>query len=109
MPVFEKFKGRLLAVDEAPEVLEGTWNCTRTVLIEFPSREDALAWAGSAEYQEIARHRWAGSTANIAMIRSLRLDRSGAAGAVGVRQDQRPGGKECRPGVVSSPQRISSA
>jgi uncharacterized protein (DUF1330 family) len=71
MPVFEKYKGRLLAVDEAPEVLEGAWSCTRTVLIEFPNREDALAWAGSAEYQAIAKHRWAGSTANIAMIKSL--------------------------------------
>jgi len=71
MPVFEKYKGRLLAVDEAPEVLEGTWNCTRTVLIEFPTREDALAWAGSAEYQAIAKHRWAASTGNVAMIKSL--------------------------------------
>ena len=70
MPVFEKYEGRLLAVDEDPEVLEGAWNCTRTVLIEFPTREDALAWAGSAEYQELARHRWAASTANVAMIRS---------------------------------------
>jgi uncharacterized protein (DUF1330 family) len=69
--VFDKFQGRLLAVDENPEVLEGAWNCTRTVLIEFPTREDALAWAGSAEYQEIARHRWAASTANVAMIKSL--------------------------------------
>jgi uncharacterized protein (DUF1330 family) len=71
MPVFEKYKGRLLAVDESPDVLEGAWNCTRTVLIEFPRREDALAWAGSAEYQEIARHRWAASAANIVMIKSL--------------------------------------
>ena len=71
MPVFEKYNGRLLAVDEAPEVLEGAWNCTRTVLIEFPTREDALAWAGSADYQAIAKHRWAASTANIAMIKSL--------------------------------------
>jgi uncharacterized protein (DUF1330 family) len=71
MPVFEKYRGRLLAVDEAPEVLEGAWNCTRTVLIEFPTRDDAMAWAGSAEYQEIARHRWAASTANIVMVKSL--------------------------------------
>jgi uncharacterized protein (DUF1330 family) len=71
MPVFEMYKGRLLAVDEAPEVLEGAWNCTRTVLIEFPTREDALAWAGSAEYQAIAKHRWAASAGNIVMIKSL--------------------------------------
>lgn len=70
MPIFDKFKGRLLAVDEEPEVLEGAWNCTRTVLIEFPTREEALAWAGSAEYQEIARHRWAASTGNVVMIKS---------------------------------------
>jgi uncharacterized protein (DUF1330 family) len=71
MPVIEKYKGRLLAVDENPEVVEGTWNCTRTVLIEFPTRDDAMAWAGSAEYQAIAKHRWAASTADIVMIKSL--------------------------------------
>ena len=70
MTVFDKFKGRLLAVDEDPEVLEGAWNCTRTVLIEFPTREEALAWAGSAEYQEIASHRWSASTGNVVMIKS---------------------------------------
>lgn len=71
MQVFEKFRGRLLAVDEEPETLEGAWPCTRTVLIEFPSRDEALAWAGSDEYREIARHRLAASTANIAMVRSF--------------------------------------
>jgi uncharacterized protein (DUF1330 family) len=71
MPVFEKFNGRLLVVDESPEVVEGDWNCTRTVVIEFPNRDDAMAWAQSAEYQEIARHRWAASTANVALVKSL--------------------------------------
>lgn len=71
LPVFEKFNGRLLAVDESPDVVEGTWNCTRTVLIEFPDRDDAMAWAESAEYKEIAKHRWAASTANVALLKSL--------------------------------------
>ncbi len=71
MDVFAHFKGQLLAVDEEPETLEGTWSCTRTVLIEFPNRADALAWVGSDEYRELARHRWAASVANIAMIKSL--------------------------------------
>lgn len=71
MQVFEKYRGRLLAVDEEPETLEGAWNCTRTVLIEFPTREDALAWVSSDEYRALARHRWAASTADIAMIKSF--------------------------------------
>jgi uncharacterized protein (DUF1330 family) len=71
MPVFEKHRGRILSVDEAPEILEGAWNCTRTVLIEFPGREDALAWVGSADYRDIARHRWAASAADIVMVKSI--------------------------------------
>ena len=38
MAAFTPFGGKLLAVDEAPDVIEGEWRCTRTVLLEFPSK-----------------------------------------------------------------------
>ena len=55
--VFQKFSGRYLAVDKNPEVLEGAWNYSRVVLIEFPDRASLKAWYFSKEYQEIVRHR----------------------------------------------------
>ena len=69
MDIFSPYGGRLLSVDEAPEVLEGEWGYTRTVLLEFPSEEQAHAWYGSADYQAIAQHRRAASTANVVLIR----------------------------------------
>ena len=70
MDVFEKFDGKILSVDEAPRVLEGPWESTRSVLLEFPSEESAFAWMGSPAYQEIAQHRLAGSTGRARLVRS---------------------------------------
>lgn len=44
---------RVLSVDLASEVVEGDTEDHRTVLIEFPSREDFRAWYDSPAYQEI--------------------------------------------------------
>lgn len=69
--IFSRFGGTLLAVDEAPKLLEGTWPYTRTVLISFPSADEAMAWYQSEEYQALAQHRYASSSANITMIQGL--------------------------------------
>jgi uncharacterized protein (DUF1330 family) len=71
MDIFQRFEGTLLAVDEAPQTIEGDWNWTRTVLIEFPSDAQAKEWYRSDAYQTLAQHRWAASDGNIVMIRGL--------------------------------------
>ena len=68
MEVFAQHKGKLLSVDEAPNTLEGVWAFTRTVLIEFPSEDDANAWYQSEAYQTLMQHRLAASDGNIVMI-----------------------------------------
>ncbi|MGD1934225.1 MAG: DUF1330 domain-containing protein [Candidatus Phaeomarinobacter sp.] len=62
MEVFQKFKGSVLAVDEAPTTLDGTWSATRFVLLSFPSKDDVMAWYNSDSYQTIVKHRFAAST-----------------------------------------------
>ena len=74
MAVFEKFNGKMLAVDESPELLEGSWSYTRTVLIEFPSTADVNAWYSSEEYQALAQHRFSSSSANVVSIQGLETD-----------------------------------
>ena len=69
--VFKKFDGTMLSVDEAPTVLAGDWDDTRSVIIKFPSKESALAWMTSDEYQAIAKHRNAGSTVNSIIVQGL--------------------------------------
>jgi len=68
MEIFDKYGGRVLAVDEAARVLEGHWDYARTVLLEFPTQAQASAWYHSAEYQDLAQHRHAASDANIVLI-----------------------------------------
>ena len=70
MEVFEKFDGSLLSVDEEVDVLEGAFEATRSVLMEFPSRNAAMAWMTSPEYREIAKHRHAASITNSIMVQS---------------------------------------
>ena len=71
MDVFTSYKGKLLSVDESVSLLEGQWPATRTVLIEFPSKEEALAWYESQEYQSLAKHRFAASSADIVIVSGI--------------------------------------
>lgn len=55
--VFSKFHGEYLAVDGAPEVIEGGWDYSRAVLIRFPDKDELRRWYYSDEYQRILKHR----------------------------------------------------
>lgn len=66
--VFNRYKGKVLAVDDDVSVLEGEWPHRRTVVICFPSRRDLLSWYESPEYQTLAEHRRHASEANIALV-----------------------------------------
>jgi uncharacterized protein (DUF1330 family) len=68
MPVFQKYGGTVLAVQDAPVPLEGSWPYDRTVLLSFATREAAERWAQSPEYQEIAKHRKAGTVSNVVVL-----------------------------------------
>lgn len=71
MDIFAAHTGKLLAVDEQPQVLEGEWQCTRTVLAEFPDKDAALAWYRSDDYQSLAEHRFAASDGEIALLQGF--------------------------------------
>ncbi len=60
--------GKILAFDEQSEVVEGEPPGTRTVLIEFESRDAFRAWYDSAAYQEVIgmRHEAAPGTMIVA-------------------------------------------
>jgi uncharacterized protein (DUF1330 family) len=69
MDVMRKFKGRLLAADEHPQIIEGAWDREKVVLLEFPDEPAFREWAGSPEYLEIARDRKAGSDAVVLLVK----------------------------------------
>jgi uncharacterized protein (DUF1330 family) len=71
MDVMKKFKGRLLAADEYPQVIEGTWDREKVVLLEFPDEPAFREWAESPEYLEIAKDRKAGSDAVVLLVNGI--------------------------------------
>ena len=70
--VFKPFKGRLLAADENPKVLDGEWTRDKVVMMEFPDEPEAMRFLDSPAYQEIARDRIAGAEVLSLLVRGLR-------------------------------------
>jgi uncharacterized protein (DUF1330 family) len=67
MPILEQYGGRIVAVSDAPVVLEGVADGRRLVILSFEDQKAAVTWMRSPEYQDIARHRHAASEAFILM------------------------------------------
>jgi uncharacterized protein (DUF1330 family) len=55
--IFTRFKGEYLAIDEFPTLLEGNWDYTKSVLVQFNSKRDFEEWYYSEDYQNILKHR----------------------------------------------------
>jgi uncharacterized protein (DUF1330 family) len=66
--IFSRYSGKLLSVEEEPDVREGNWPYTRTVLIEFPDSASFDAWYNSPEYQEALKVRLANSTGRVLLV-----------------------------------------
>jgi uncharacterized protein (DUF1330 family) len=58
----------ILAVDTAPEAIEGTWHGDQTVVLEFESVDAARAWYESEAYQNAAKLRHAAADCNAVII-----------------------------------------
>ena len=74
-PTIEKFNGKIIVVvtkgDGKSEVLEGNWDPTHLVILEFESMDQARKWYNSSEYTEVAEIRKKTSTANFILVGSL--------------------------------------
>ena len=69
MPSFRRHGGELLAASRAEtEILEGSWAMPGTVVMRFPSLEDARAWFNDPEYREVAKIRHRTASTNLVMI-----------------------------------------
>lgn len=71
MDVFMKFKGRLLAADAAPQVVEGSWERDKVILMSFPDEACFHEWSHSPDYQAISKDRTAGSEALVLLVNGL--------------------------------------
>ena len=74
MEVFRHHRGRLLAADEQPRTIEGTWPHQKLVLMSFPDEAAFHDWAESDEYQRIAQDRKAGAQAVVLLVQGLAVN-----------------------------------
>ena len=63
-----QYGGRFLVRGGRTETLEGEWSPKRLVIIEFPSVEQARAWADSPEYAPAKRLRQLASKSNLIVV-----------------------------------------
>jgi uncharacterized protein (DUF1330 family) len=62
---------RLLSFDQKPEVVEGSWHGSQTVVLEFESVEAAREWYHSDAYQAAAKLRQAAADCNGVIVSGL--------------------------------------
>jgi uncharacterized protein (DUF1330 family) len=75
MSILDKYQGKLLAADEAPEVVEGDWDYDKVVLMAFEDHVTFQRWANSEEYQEISRDRIASTESVTLLVQGLSAPR----------------------------------
>jgi len=71
MEILNKYQEKVLAVDEKPTILEGAWDHTRTVILEFVDTTALQAWYQSSEYQNLMQYRRNASSGDVAIIQGL--------------------------------------
>jgi uncharacterized protein (DUF1330 family) len=74
--IFKKYHGAYLAVDDNPIILEGNWDYTRTVLIQFESENDFNAWYHSEDYQRILKHRLKAAACDTILVKGREIKQS---------------------------------
>lgn len=66
--LLDGFPAKVLVSDDAPDVVEGGWAGPRTVVVEFPSKEEAMAWYRSSQYRETVPLRDASTVTNLVVV-----------------------------------------
>lgn len=73
-----RFGGKLLSAGVTPEVVEGTWSPSRMSIVEFPTREAALAFYNSSEYEEARKLRRGIADFNLVLLPGIATPLTGA-------------------------------
>jgi uncharacterized protein (DUF1330 family) len=71
LPTIQSAGGRVLGLDESPEVVEGEVANPRTVILEFESQDAFRAWYDSADYQEILPLRLESTPGSLIVVNGL--------------------------------------
>ncbi|MDE0522150.1 MAG: DUF1330 domain-containing protein [Boseongicola sp.] len=78
-----KFDVEVLAVNETPEVIEGQTGHDRLVILRFPSRDEAMRWYNSPEYQSMIHLRLESVEGTLILAEGLNAQDLAEAGVTG--------------------------
>jgi uncharacterized protein (DUF1330 family) len=67
-PLLQRFGARVVGYADHPDVLEGEWPGSRTMVLEFESEAAARTWYESEEYQAAAEIRRRASTTAMVLL-----------------------------------------
>ncbi|MDA1090962.1 MAG: DUF1330 domain-containing protein [Proteobacteria bacterium] len=70
-PTIEPYGGEYVVRGGDQDVLEGDWPHPRTVILKFPSMDQAKAWHASAAYEGPKALRQSAATANMIVVEGL--------------------------------------
>lgn len=70
-PAIAAYDGKYLVRGGKIDVLEGNWDPSRIVVLEFPTAEQAMDWIVSPEYREARALRHATATTNAILIEGV--------------------------------------
>ena len=73
LPTIIRQGGRPIVVHDNPEVIEGQWHGSRTVVLEFDSVKAARDWYKSPEYHAVVGERHASAEANAAIVSGFEM------------------------------------
>lgn len=72
-PTMASGGAKILAVETKPELLEGDWHGSQTVVLEFESVDAARAWYFSEGYQQAAKLRQAAADCNAVILSGFQM------------------------------------
>ena len=67
------FEGTILAVDDAPQILEGEAQKGRVVILSFPNQQAQESWYASDAYQTIMAARHEASNSQITVVQGFEI------------------------------------
>jgi len=70
-PTVQMYGGRYIARGGRTEVLEGNWNPSRLVILEFPSIEKARDWLNSPVYGEAKKIRHKTAVSKMVVVEGI--------------------------------------
>jgi uncharacterized protein (DUF1330 family) len=73
-PSIRESQAKVLVVDRQPDLLEGEWPATQTVVLEFASVEAARTWYMSDTYQAAAKIRHDAAASNVVIVSGFDAD-----------------------------------